>query len=122
MLNDIKNDELLLRAVYPAGKKPNYWENGHLSSAALKDSNGLSVERTANRSMEESVCFMLDHLTGCVISFSVEACNKVYAIVRYLPSNDNAYHCEVHGSDIQKVLSEVQAYKLSRAAKIEHMP
>ena len=37
--------ELLLRAVWPENRRPDFWENGRLSSAALKISaDCLSVE------------------------------------------------------------------------------
>ena len=45
--------ESLLRAVYPATRRPDFWNNGRLSSAALKDKRGLSEERLCERDSRE---------------------------------------------------------------------
>ena len=50
--------ECLLRAVYPENKKPTFWKNGRLYSAALKDSRGLSVNRTDSLPMQTAVAIM----------------------------------------------------------------
>ena len=50
--------ELLLRAVYPATRRPNFWNNGRLSSAALKDKRGLSVEPTYDRTVKDATLSM----------------------------------------------------------------
>lgn len=110
-------DELILRAVRAI---PNYWKDDRITSAALKDPNGLSVDRTYDRSLEESVAFMQQHLTGGVVSLTQDACNEVTAVVLYLPVEDNIFHCELHGSNEQKILSKRQAKELALRAKIEY--
>ncbi len=114
-----KDDELLLRAVYPANQRPDFWKtNGKLSSAALKDRNGLSVERTYDRSLEESIGYMLGHLSGNVAIITQEVCKSVNAVVVYLPSVTNKYHCEIHGSASRKVLNENQARTIAQSARL----
>jgi hypothetical protein len=116
------NNELLLRAVYPANRRPDFWENGHLSSAALKDSKGLSVDRTGGRAVSEAVDYIRNHLTGVIVSLTVEDCNEVKAKLCYLPTKKNPFHSEIHGSDTELVLDDMQAFLLSRKAKWEFPP
>lgn len=113
-----EDEELLLRAVLPANQRPRFWKDGKLSSAALKDRRGLSVDRTYDRALEESVTFMLGHLTGNVVALTQDACKSVDAIINYLPSMTNKYHCEIHGSKEQKVLSPHQAHVIAGSAKL----
>lgn len=110
-------DERLLRAVFPANKHPEFWKNGRLSSAALKDKKGLSVERTYTRSVDESVRYMLTHLSGNVVSLTQDSCKSVSAIILYLPTC-NLYHCEIHGGKDRKVLSPSQAHAIARSAEL----
>lgn len=111
--------ELLLRAVWPADRRPDFWNNGRLSSAALKDKRGLSVNRTSDLPVENAVSLMSKKFSGLIVSISVVACKAVDAYVKYCPSNDNIYHSEIHGSPTQIVLSDTQALILARRAKIE---
>lgn len=55
---NFSQNEFLLRAVYPENIKPFYWKNVHLSSAAFKDKNGLSVDRTDTRDLLSSALEM----------------------------------------------------------------
>lgn len=115
------DDEKLLRAVLPPNRRPNFWENGRLSSAALKDKNGLSVERTYDRTMEASIAHMTSYLTGYIVSITVPECRQVGACLRYKPTS-NIYHCEIHGSETEVELSDVQALLLARKAVLEFEP
>lgn len=114
--------EKLLRAVWPPNCRPDFWVNGRLSSAALKDKRGLSVDRTYDRSLEISVEFIKQHKHGYIVSFTIPNCNFVQACVKYLPSQENIYHCEIHGSETEKVLSDTQALLLARLAVLEFEP
>lgn len=114
--------ESLIRAVRPASQRPSFWNNGKLSSAALKDKRGLSVTRTYDRSVEATVAWMIDNFSGAMFSISVEACNVVRAYLKYCPSQNNSYHCEIHGSATRVMLDDVQALSLARKAKLEYMP
>lgn len=111
--------ELLLRAVWPADRRPDFWRNGRLSSAALKDKRGLSVNRTSDLPLENAVSLMSEKFSGLIVSISVVACKAVDAYVKYCPSGDNIYHSEIHGSPTEIVLSDTQAFVLARQARIE---
>ena len=112
-------NELLLRAVWPANRRPDFWKNGRLSSAALKDKRGLSVNRTSDLPLGDAVLLMSRKFEGIIVSISVPACNQVQAHLKYCPSCDNIYHREIHGSPTEIMLSDKQALLLARQAKIE---
>jgi len=116
------DEEFLLRAIYLTDRRPDYWKNGKLSSAALKDPKGLSVERSGNRTISESVDYIKSHLEGAIVSFSVKACCEVEAKLLYLPNKRNPFHSEIHGSEEEKVLSDEQALFLARQARLEYFP
>lgn len=114
--------ELLLRAVYPATRRPNFWNNGRLSSAALKDKRGLSVERTYDRTVKDATLSMSRRFQGLIVSITVPACNAVQAYIKYCPSQNSPYHSEIHGSQTQVELSDTQAFLLARSATIQFVP
>ncbi len=114
--------ELLLRAVWPANQRPNFWRNGKLSSAAFKDKNGLSVNRVYDQSLQESINFIRKTLTGVIVSLTVKDCNTVQAYVKYCPSSTNKYHSEIHGSKTEIMLSDTQALSLARKAILVFSP
>ena len=114
--------ELLLRAVYPATRRPNFWNNGRLSSAALKDKRGLSVERTYDRTVKDATLSMSRRFQGLIVSITVPACNAVQAYIKYCPSQNSPYHSEIHGSQTQVELSDTQALLLARSATIQFVP
>ncbi len=118
-----KDDELLLRAVWPPTKRPDFWKsNGKISSAALKVKNGLSVNRTAHLTLEEAVNFTASRLNGSIVSISVKSCSFVNAFVKYAPSNDNEFHSEIYGNKEQDALSDEQAFVLAKEAKLVYRP
>ena len=114
--------ESLLRAVYPATRRPDFWNNGRLSSAALKDKRGLSVERTYDRTVKDATLSMSQRFQGLIISITVPACNAVQAYIKYCPSQNSPYHSEIHGSQTQVELSDTQAFLLARSATIQFVP
>lgn len=114
--------EKLLRAVWPPTRKPDFWVNGRLSSAALKDERGLSVDRTGDRTLEGSLEAIKNRLQGYIVSFTVPLCKSVRVCLRYCPSDGNTYHSEIHGSNTQIVLSDEQALLLGRGAVLEFEP
>ena len=116
------DNELLFRAVYPPAKKPIFWKNGRISSAALKDKRGLSVDRSYDRTVEESVSRMKGHFEGVIVSITVFNCQSVKAKVIYCPSKNNPYHSEIHGSETEIMLSDEQALLLARLSRIEYVP
>ena len=118
--NEFKDTELLLRAIYPPEIRPGFWTGKRITSAALKDSNGLSVTRTYDRTTEIAVGWMRKNYQGAIISISIHACNAVKAYPVYLPTRNNKYHSEIHGSPSEIELSDEQALILSREAVVEY--
>lgn len=114
--------EVLLRAVLPSSRRPDFWRNGSLSSAALKDSRGLSVDRTYDRTVSDAVAVMTQRLTGLIVAITVQDCNSVHACVKYKPSLTNPYHSEIHGSDSEVMLTDLQAFILAKSATIQYEP
>lgn len=108
-----ENDESLYRAVYPPEKMQMFWKSdGRLSSAALKDKNGLSVERGHYRSDKDVAASMRERFSGRIVRLSVGQCRAVNAIVKYLPGRSE-YHSEIHGSESKKILSNHQSRELA---------
>ena len=117
MDNFTNENEKLFRSIRPDDI---YWkdkENRILSSAAFKDSNGLSVDRQHGRTEEESVKEMKEKFVGTVVCVTVGICREKEAIVDYCPTDDNIHHCEIIRSHERKVLTNSQArYLASKAA------
>ena len=116
------DNEELLRAVWPAELMPLLWNGNRLASAAFKDKKGLSVDRTYNRTLEDSIKFIRRSKHGFIFSISVNTCNEIKADVKYRPSKDNPYHSEIHGSETRIELNEEQAFQLSRKAVMVSAP
>ena len=111
--------EKVYRAVYPPEMVSMFWrEDGTLSSAAFADPKGLSVDRGNYRSDNAVIRDMTKRFTGRSISLYVKTCQDTGAIVRYLPSAQNIYHSEIHGSAEKVLLSKSQRYQLSRKARV----
>lgn len=110
--------ELLLRAVYPPDRRPDMWHGNRVSSAAFKDKNGLSVDRLYDRNIDDGIRSMRTKLHGHIISITVNDCNNVSAHVVYRPSQNNAYHSEIHGSPDTIILDDYQCLILSRKAVV----
>ena len=122
MDNTFKDTERLYRAVYPPSHPGMFWKkDGRISPSAFADPKGLSVERGFYRKSEEIVEKMKKTFTGCIISLSVLNCKEVDAVVKYLPSKDNNYHSEIHGSDTIALLNKSQRFHLAEVANAEYM-
>lgn len=118
MNQEFQENEQLLRAVWPAENRPDFWCNGHITSAVFKDPNGLSVDRVYDRPLEDAIAFMRSNLKGSIISITVQNCLTVNAYVCYCPTKQNPYHSEIHKSRTEVQLSDSQARKLSKQAII----
>lgn len=122
MDNTFDDAERLYRAVYPPSHPGLFWKkDGRISPSAFADPKGLSVERGYYRKSEEIVKKMKKIFSGCIVSLSVRNCRDVGAVVKYLPSKDNNYHSEVHGSDNVVLLSKSQRFHLAEVANEEYM-
>ena len=118
MDNTFKNTEKLYRAVYPPSHPGMFWKkDGTVSPSAFADPKGLSVERGDDREDQEVVDGMKKKFTGCIVSVTAGDCFDTNALVKYLPSHDNKYHSEIHGSETKALLSKSQRYHLAERAK-----
>ena len=109
MDNIFDRNEKLYRAVYPPEVAEMFRrKDGTLSSAAFADPKGLSVDRGDHRSDDAVVKDMSRRFTGSIVSVYVKNCTDIGAVVKYLPSRDNPYHSEIHGSDSTPLLSRSQ--------------
>lgn len=122
MDNSFEDSEKLFRAVYPPSHSGMYWKkNGRISSSAFADPRGLSVEREYYRETAKIITKMKKQFVGCIVSLNVKNCRDVNAIVKYLPTKNNEYHSEIHGSDTTILLSKSQRYHLAEVANNEYM-
>ncbi len=96
-----------------------FWrKDGTLSSAAFADPHGLSVDRAGGRPEQDIIYNMNNRFTGRIISVYVKNCLNIGATVMYMPSINNPYHAEIHGSETCPLLSKQQRLFLARKAVI----
>ncbi len=109
------NNEKLYRAVKPEGIY--HKEDGSLSSAAFKSSNGCSVDRGDGRSDNEAAEFMQANLSGDVYKISVDNCLEKSIYINYEPIEGiNPYHCGLYRNDGLNEMTQSQCRFLSRVA------
>lgn len=102
-------------------KKPYDGKNTKLSTAAFKTAKGLSVERECSRSLDEIVTHMKRYLPeDHIISVTVDQCKEAKVLVKYTPSQNNKYHCDILRSETEIILSDEQAEELAQAAVFEY--
>ena len=118
---EIRDEERLLRAVWPESEKPSFWmSDGHLAPAALKDSRGLSVHRTGDRTLDAAIRETQAYgFRGALFSIGCSDCRKVGAYVVFTPSERYPFHCELWGSPTCRILDDLQALILGRSAAWE---
>ncbi len=110
MTNHFEPDERLFRSV-----RPEYWrEDGTLDSNAFRWKKGLSVDRDGGRPYEEAAEFLYSRIQGTIISVSAGSCQENSVLIRYRPSHEDIWHCEIHGSETKIQLSLKQAAELAK--------
>lgn len=114
-------DEPLFRAVKPTNI---YWkDDGTVSSAAFKDSQGASVDRLGDRLESDAVNALHHNMpTSGIISVTYQNCLDVNAVVQYKPKDTNLYHSEIHGSNTKVKLTSSQCKNLIKKALIRLKP
>ena len=96
-------------------------DDNTVSSAAFKDSGGVSVDRDGGRNQRECVDRLLEalpQLAGvCKLTIcDVEACD---AVAVYRPISNNEYHSEIHDSAEQvQIKSGSKSRKLASKCQI----
>lgn len=119
MDDHFKSDEKLYRAVYPPEIVSMFWRrDGSLSSAAFADPKGLSVDRGAYRSDADVIAVMSSRFTGRIVRMYAKYCFDIGAVIRYMPSKNNPWHSEIHGSDTSLLLSKSQRLYLAKKAVV----
>lgn len=111
MDDNFSADECLYRGL------PQMWlkDDKSVSSAAFKDSGGVSVDRDGGRTEEECINKMVGNLTN-IVAIGRLTCGDVTAcdaLPKYLPVEGNEYHSEIHDS-----AEQIQIKKQSKAKKI----
>lgn len=116
-------DERLFRGVHSPSKRPNLWEreDGRISSAAFKSSNGVSVIRESNQ-LETNIITRLCSVLNVEFVFTItyDDCLSVDACVIPSPSSISSFHCDIWRDENKRDLSQRQARVLSKIAKLAH--
>lgn len=112
----IADEEYLYRGV-----SRHQWDfqNNRISSAAYKDSMGVSVDRSGDR--DDDACIdrlMLLKPFYAVGRLLAGLVRKENLLVKYQPTEDNEYHSEIHRSEEIIELTTGQARSLSRKAAV----
>ena len=110
-------DERLYRGL------PSMWigDDNRVSSAAFKDSRGVSVDRDGGREDKDCIERMVGALpqiagVGRITCGEVEECG---AIPKYLPVKGNEYHSEIHDSAEQvQIKSKSKSRKLANKCQL----
>lgn len=96
-------------------------DDNRVSSAAFKDSNGVSVDRDGGRSEKECINRLVNALpqitsVGRLSISEVDSCD---AVTVYSPVDGNEYHCEIHDSIEQVAIkSKSKAKKLANKCQV----
>ena len=117
LTSKFEDKENLFRAIYPETIRKMYWKaDGKLSSAAFKDKKGLSVDRSGNRSNIEVYKDFKKRFKGHIFYVNVKQCKDLNILLKYLPSNKNKYHCELHKNETEALLDKYQCKQLAKLA------
>lgn len=95
----IANEEYLYRGVIDLN-----WDfkNDRPSSAAFKDSKGVSVDRDGLREEKDCIRFSLGTKNFFAIcKVETGAARSLNACVKYFPLPENIYHSEIHDSELR---------------------
>ena len=120
--DEFHSGETLLRGIH---KKPDFWNNekDRPSSAAFKDSKGLSVNRTGEQKKyykESAECLTnnFGERLRAIAEISVDFCESLELYLKYCPESANIFHSEIHKSKSEPLLTKSIAKKLAEESKI----
>lgn len=119
MENVIPDEEYLYRGVVESCWNP---QEQRPSSAAFKDSNGVSVDRDGGRNEEKCVEQLL-HLKPfyAVCRLTAGNARSCDTVVKHLPVEGNEYHSEIHDSENQKeIKSKSKSRKLAGISELSY--
>jgi hypothetical protein len=114
----IKRSQPSVVKKYPNGRV-------RISSALFKDAQGVSVSKMMNRLEEEVISHLRKKLSNdkgstrmkAVVKLTEDDVKEVNAIVVDKPSDDDKYHAQIHKSDCEIELDEIQAKQLANRCK-----
>lgn len=112
----INDNEYLYRGIIEK-----FWDfkNNRVSSAAFKDSKGVSVDRSADRAECDCITYLQKKKHFFAITkIQVIEVKKNDAVVKYCPLSDNPYHSEIHNSEDKVSLTKGKASRISRTSKV----
>lgn len=110
---EISDEENLYRGIT---KQPQLWKDAQdrPSSAAFKDSNGVSVDRGGDRGETEVVDFLESRFElRAVVYVNAAYCRAIETSPIAKPLDNNPYHAEIHNID-RVELTASKAKKLAR--------
>jgi hypothetical protein len=93
---EISDNEFLFRGIIEK-----FWDysQNRPSSAAFKDSKGVSVDRSAFRDDRDCINHLYSKRSFFAVSkIKAKAVRDLNALVLYLPEDNNIYHSEIHDS------------------------
>lgn len=121
MDNIFHEEEKLYRLIIP---KNWYFEEDRISSAAFKDSKGLSVDRDGDRKDIEIINSFFSRFNNenieAIACIDVKTCIDLNTYLKYAPTDDNIYHSEIHDSINRITLSPSKAKKLADKCSIPY--
>jgi hypothetical protein len=114
--DNISDEEFLYRRI----RVENQWDkqNDRPSSAAFKDSNGLSVDRLGERTEQNVIISFKIFDPIAIAKVKVAICREKLCHIKYDPItsgvNANIYHTLIHRSTTKIELTDGQAKYLSK--------
>ncbi len=117
----IEDQERLYRAIKLF---PNWWkfETNRPSSAAFKDSRGVSVDRQGNRKPDDIIDkFKIKFDLRAIVSLTAKQCRDSDTHPVPKPEPDNPDHGEIHGSPTEVTLTSGKARRLSKSVRIDYV-
>ncbi len=112
--SEIANTENLYRAVR---SNPNYWKEkfNRISTAALKDKRGLSVDRDGDRKQYEVIQSFQDRKwEGYLLYVQAKICKDIGTYLKPSPSHINNYHALILENENDIELSDEKCDKLCK--------
>lgn len=116
--NAIAPEEHLFRAIKDGN--PNLWKDGRPTSAAFKDSQGLSVNRQGDRTIAEScdVARQIYADTKVVVHLSSQECINLGGMPQANPVAGNEYHALIIDGNSAITLTSPVAKRIARGCLI----
>lgn len=124
MEKKIQKNEMLYRAIKRS--KPDWLESGKPTSAMFKDQKGNSVDRDAQRKLDDIINFMNEgvfknRLKGIVELNAGECMDEpINAVVKAAPTEANPYHANIFIADDEQKGS-LQALMLADISRVVHI-